>query len=132
MVGVVAVDVSTGAILQIQAPSVVLAAGGASHLFARTNGTADATGDAIALAMDAWLETLEKAVRLARNEGHLDPRVDPPQLAFELNALFFGANFAWNLRHDEKAFARAERAIEQRLQSVKAFRPPRRARRRIA
>src|SRR5205823_14500950 len=60
--------------------------------------------DAIARAMDAWLETLEKAVRLAKDEGHLDPKVDPSQLAFELNALFFGANFAWNLQHDEKAF----------------------------
>jgi AcrR family transcriptional regulator len=75
--------------------------------------------DAIARAMDAWLETLEKAVRLAKDEGHLDPKVDPAQLAFELNALFFGANFAWNLRHDEKAFARAQRAITSRLEAVR-------------
>jgi AcrR family transcriptional regulator len=75
--------------------------------------------DAIAVAMDAWLETLEKAIRLAKDEGHLDPKVDPAQLAFELNALFFGANFAWNLRHDKKAFARAERAIRERLESVR-------------
>ncbi len=74
--------------------------------------------DAIARAMDAWLETLEKAVRLAKEEGHLDPKVDPPQLAFELNALFFGANFAWNLRHDKQAFTRAERAISERLLAV--------------
>ena len=88
--------------------------------------------DAIAVAMDAWLETLEKAIRLAKDEGHLDPKVDPAQLAFELNALFFGANFAWNLRHDKKAFARAERAIRERLESVRVARsssPARRARR---
>ena len=85
------------------------------------DGRPGAVRDAIALAMDAWLETLEKAVRLARNEGHLDPRVDPPQLAFELNALFFGANFAWNLRHDKKAFARAERAIVSRLDAVRSI-----------
>ena len=82
------------------------------------DGRPGAVRDAIALAMDAWLETLEKAVRLARDEGHLDLNVDPPQLAFELNALFFGANFAWNLRHDKKAFARAERAIVSRLDAV--------------
>jgi AcrR family transcriptional regulator len=83
------------------------------------DGRPGAVRDAIALAMDAWLETLEKAVRLARDEGHLDPKVDPPQLAFELNALFFGANFAWNLRHDRKAFERAERAIVSRLDAVR-------------
>ena len=69
--------------------------------------------------MDAWLETLEKAIRMAKDEGHLDPKIDPAQLAFELNALFFGANFAWNLRHDTTAFAHAERAIAQRLEGVR-------------
>jgi len=77
--------------------------------------------DAIARAMDAWMATLEKAVRLAKEEGHLDPHLDPMQLAFELNALFFGANFAWNLRHDEKAFARAERAIRERLEASRVI-----------
>ena len=80
--------------------------------------------DAIAVAMDAWLETLEKAIRLAKEEGHLDPKVDPAQLAFELNALFFGANFAWNLRHDRKAFSRAERAIRERLEAVRVRSSP--------
>jgi AcrR family transcriptional regulator len=77
--------------------------------------------DAIARAMDAWMSTLEKAVRLAKDEGHLDPKLDPLQLAFELNALFFGANFAWNLRQDEKAFARAERAIRERLEASRVI-----------
>ena len=84
--------------------------------------------DAIASAMDDWLATLEKAIRMAKDEGHLDPKVDPPQLAFELNALFFGANFAWNLRHDAKAFARAQRAIEERLSGVRSSPRPRRVR----
>jgi len=75
--------------------------------------------DAIAAAMDDWMATLEKAIRMAREEKHLDSKIDPPQLAFELNALFFGANFAWNLRHDAKAFARAQRAIEERLEGVR-------------
>jgi len=75
--------------------------------------------DAIARAMDAWLETLEKAIRMSRDEGHLDPKTDPAQLAFELNALFFGANFAWNLRHDPKAFAHARTAIEARLEAAR-------------
>jgi AcrR family transcriptional regulator len=88
--------------------------------------------DAVAAAMDSWMETLEKAIRMAKEEGHLDAGVDPAQLAFELNALFFGANFAWNLRHDARAFARAGKAIEERLERVRSSRPARSARRRSA
>lgn len=80
--------------------------------------------DAILAAMNAWLDALEKAIRLAKEEGHLDPHVEPAQLAFELNALFFGANFSSQLRHDPVAIRRAERAIEQRLESVR-IRPSR-------
>ena len=75
--------------------------------------------DAIAASMTRWLDALEKAVRLAKEEGHLDRHVDPAQLAFEINALFFGANFASQLRHDPVALRRAEKAIEQRLESVR-------------
>ena len=83
--------------------------------------------DAVAKQMDDWFAALERAVRLAKEEGHLEPDVDPAQLAFELNALFFGANFAYNLRHDEEAFNRAARAIEQRLESIRRYEPPQRA-----
>lgn len=76
--------------------------------------------DAVKKQMDDWFAALERAIRMAKEEGHLDADVDPAQLAFELNALFFGANFAYNLRHDEEAFARARRAIEQRLESVRS------------
>ncbi|HEV2718947.1 MAG TPA: TetR family transcriptional regulator C-terminal domain-containing protein [Thermoanaerobaculia bacterium] len=80
--------------------------------------------DAVAKQMDDWFGALERAIRMAKDEGHLDPDVDPAQLAFELNALFFGANFAYNLRHDEEAFARARRAIEQRLESIRSYAVP--------
>ena len=76
--------------------------------------------DAVAKQMDDWFAMLEKAIRMAKDEGHLDAEVEPAQLAFELNALLFGANFAYNLRHDEEAFARAKRAIERRLESVRS------------
>lgn len=51
--GVIAVDLASGAVLAIGAGAIVLAAGGASNLFARSNGTGEATGDAIALAVRA-------------------------------------------------------------------------------
>jgi AcrR family transcriptional regulator len=90
--------------------------------------------DAVVAAMDAWITALEKAIRLAKQEGHLDPSVEPAQLAFELNAIFFGANFAWHLRNDAHALRRAEKAIEHRLDSLRV-RPSRtqsRARRKSA
>jgi len=44
-------------------------------------------------------------------------RHGPPH--FTIGKTNVRANFAWNLRHDEKAFARAERAIEQRLEAIR-------------
>lgn len=41
------------------------------------------------------------------------------QLAFELNALFFVANFALYLRHDAQAIERARKAVETRLDMLR-------------
>ena len=75
--------------------------------------------DTVRKLMDDWIGALEKAVRMAVEEGHLDPSVDPADLAFELNSLFFGANFAYYLRGEEQAIDRAERAVERRLLTLK-------------
>ena len=84
--------------------------------------------DIIARLMDDWIGTLQKAIQMAKDEGHLDPAVDPAQLAFELNSLFFGANFAYYLRGDKQAVTRAERAIEQRLEGARVKSSPRKPR----
>lgn len=91
------------------------------------DGRAGPVRDVIGAAMDEWIDALEKAVQMAKDEGHLEARVDPAQLAFELNALFFGANFACQLRSDPRALDRAEKAIETRLESlrIKPTRPRR-------
>jgi AcrR family transcriptional regulator len=81
--------------------------------------------DAIFQTMDEWMKAIERAVRMAQDEGHLDPEVDPAQLAFEINSLFFGANFAFQLRHDRKAIDRALLAIETRLSSLRIETSPR-------
>ncbi|HEX3583357.1 MAG TPA: hypothetical protein VH087_16425 [Thermoanaerobaculia bacterium] len=76
-----------------------------------------------------WVGAIEKAVRLAIDEGHFPDDVDAAQVAFEINAIFFGANYAYNMRHDKKAIARAWHAIETRLESLRqAPRPSRFAR----
>ena len=83
------------------------------------DGRPGAVRDAIAKTMDDWILALEKAIAMAKEEGHLEADVDPKQLAFEINSLFFGANFAYQLRGDRKALERATRAIEERLESLR-------------
>jgi AcrR family transcriptional regulator len=69
--------------------------------------------------MDDWIGALERAIRMAQEEGHIDREVSPSQLAFELNALFFGANFSFYLRDDQQAIDRAQEAIQSRLESLR-------------
>lgn len=78
-----------------------------------------AVRDLVRTLMDDWIGALEKAVRMAQEEGHIDADVDPAQLSFELNALFFGANFAYHLRGDTQALVRAARAVRDRLEAVR-------------
>ena len=87
--------------------------------------------DAIVKSMDDWMGALERAVRMAQEEGHIDPDVEPGQLAFELNALFFGCNFSWQLRNDKKAIQRVTRAIEERLENLRVTPPKSRRLRRV-
>lgn len=75
--------------------------------------------DRVRQMMDDWMGALERAIRMAKDEGHLNADVDPAQLAFELNSLFFGANFAFYLRDDEHAIERAERAVKTRLEALR-------------
>jgi len=78
-----------------------------------------AVRDLVRRLMDDWIGALEKAIRMAQDEGHIDRSVDPSQLAFELNSLFFGANFAYHLRDDKNALERAQRAVVSRLEALR-------------
>lgn len=69
--------------------------------------------------MDDWMHALERSIRMAKDEGHLKDDTDPSQLAFELNSLFFGANFSFYLRDDQQAIERAERAVRTRLEALR-------------
>jgi AcrR family transcriptional regulator len=64
--------------------------------------------DAVEAASAAWLRGLESEAALAGVE-------DPAQLAFELQSLAQGANFAYQLFGDREAFARARRAVDRLL-----------------
>lgn len=71
--------------------------------------------DRIAEIMKEWLNILRRNLVEAQEAGQMDGDVDPTQLAFEFNALELGANWAYQLHGDRQAFARARRAILERL-----------------
>ena len=74
-----------------------------------------AVRDRIAEIMKEWLTALRNTIVEAQNAGHLDKDIDATQLAFEFNSLELGANWAFQLYGDPKAFTRAREAIRERL-----------------
>src|SRR5438552_5051513 len=97
--------------------------------------------DRVAEIMKEWLATLRRAVIDAQQAHQLATDIDPAQLAFEINALEMGANWAFQLHGDKQAFKRARDSILERLRrgatelgstllpSLKEKRKKRRARR---
>ena len=64
---------------------------------------------------DEWLALFEELVVQARDRGELAADVDPVQLAFELDAILYGANALFVLKDDKRAFDHARAAIRERL-----------------
>lgn len=71
--------------------------------------------DAIAAQQREWLTLLERLATEAQQVGELDPNLEPAQLAFELQALLATANTSFILQGDEAVFARARRAVRDRI-----------------
>jgi len=71
--------------------------------------------DRIAEIMKEWLATLRNTIVEAQKAGQLATDIDPTQLAFEVNSLELGANWAFQLHGDTGAFTRAREAIKERL-----------------
>jgi AcrR family transcriptional regulator len=71
--------------------------------------------DRVAEIMREWLGGLRRTVAEAQEAGQFDAGADPAQLAFELNALGMGANWAFQLYGDKQAFAHARAAVLERL-----------------
>ena len=78
--------------------------------------------DRVASMMGEWLMALEAAIQDAQEAGDLSPQLDSEQLAFEINSMGLGANWAFQLYRDEEAFERARVAIRERLSDPKAKR----------
>jgi len=65
--------------------------------------------------MKEWLSTLSSTIIEAQNAGQLSKDFDATQLAFEFNSLELGANWAFQLYGDLRAFTRAREAMRDRL-----------------
>jgi AcrR family transcriptional regulator len=78
-----------------------------------------------------WSELMTKLVAAAQREGHIDPDLEPAQLAFELDSYYSAANVAFQFHGDPAIFDRAHQAATQRLESaaVKPSAPVRTSRR---
>ena len=74
--------------------------------------------DRVADIMLEWLAALERCVKEAQGQGHLDAKADAKQMAFEFNALVMAGNWAFQLYGDLKAFTRAREAIRERLRTA--------------
>jgi hypothetical protein len=85
---------------------------------AEFDGRPGAVRDRVAAIMKEWLAVLGRSVAEAQAEGQLDRAADPAQLAFELNALEMGANWAYQLHGDRQAFARGREAMLERLRRL--------------
>jgi AcrR family transcriptional regulator len=71
--------------------------------------------DRVASMMGEWMLALEAAIQDAQESGELSRDLDSEQLAFEINSLGLGANWAFQLYRDEAAFSRARTAIHEKL-----------------
>jgi AcrR family transcriptional regulator len=71
--------------------------------------------DLVASMMGEWLLALEAVIQDAQHAGELPAVLDSEQLAFEINSIGMGANWAFQLYRDEAAFARARKAIRERV-----------------
>jgi AcrR family transcriptional regulator len=74
--------------------------------------------DAILDEFAAWSKLVTDFVKGAQRAGHIDPAIDPEQLAFELDAIGTTANLRSQIQRDEEGFERARRAVDTRLAAV--------------
>lgn len=77
-----------------------------------------AVRDRIAAIMHEWIAAITRAAYEAQKAGHLDPKVDPTRLAFEIHAIAMGAHWASQLLDDRHAYSRARTIVLEKLRSV--------------
>jgi AcrR family transcriptional regulator len=81
--------------------------------------------DRIAAIMHEWIGVITRAIYEAQKAGHVDPKVDPTRLAFEVHAIAMGAHWAYQLLDDRHAYSRARTTLLEKLRRVAAASSPR-------
>jgi len=71
-----------------------------------------AVRDLLVSSLQDWRETLAKAARLAKDEKHFGPQVDPAQFAYEMAGIAMAYQQAFKLLRDAHARERADAAFE--------------------
>lgn len=80
--------------------------------------------DLVAAHQQEWLEYLARTVQRAQALGHMAASAEPAQIAFELHALYLGANWAMQLYNDPRATDRARVAVLSRLRELASDQSP--------
>jgi AcrR family transcriptional regulator len=83
------------------------------------NNRPGAVRDRIEEMMRSWLSYLEHAVEQAQEAGELDPGLSARQIAFQLDAFAQASNAQFQLFRDERVFADARQAVQERLESLR-------------
>jgi hypothetical protein len=81
--------------------------------------------DRIAAIMHEWIGVITRAIYEAQKAGHLDPKVDPTRLAFEVHAIALGGHWAYQLLDDRQAYSRARTTLLEKLRGVATATSPR-------
>lgn len=81
--------------------------------------------DRIAEIMREWIGVLKRAVSEAQAAGHVDPKVDPLRMAYEIHAIAMGAHWAYQLLDDRLAYSRARMILLEKLRSIATPASPR-------
>jgi len=69
------------------------------------------TRDRVSKLQAEWIAHFMTALRQARDDGDIQPAADLDQLAFEITAMLFRANFAWIMTEDERVLNQARVGI---------------------
>jgi AcrR family transcriptional regulator len=74
--------------------------------------------DRVSRLQQEWVAQFIAALRQARDGGEIQPAADLDQLAFEITAMLFRANFAWIMTADERVLEQARVGIRGVLSRV--------------
>jgi len=74
--------------------------------------------DRIAEIMREWIGVLVRALEQAQNTGHIGPKIDLTQLAFEIQSIAIGGHWASQLLDDRQSYSRSRVLMLEKLRSV--------------